>query len=233
MSSDGVDDGESSPAGGLTRRSVLVSLPLALGACQTSFLSDNLPSLIADNLASAGSMYGPVTDEPYTIPAVDLTQLDAAYYRRTMRVPKHIPNNPGQIVVDPYERYLYYVQDNDLCMRLGCGVGRAGFEWAGNAVIGRKAQWPTRTPTQAMLQRDPSTRPWAQRHAAWTTNSLGARALYLYDNGVDTLNRLHGSSEAWSIGQATSSGCIRLLNQDVIYLYDLIPIGTRVTVLSA
>jgi lipoprotein-anchoring transpeptidase ErfK/SrfK len=231
MSPEGADDNESNRMGGLTRRSVMLGLPLALGACQTQ-LVDRFGPLVTDNLGTAQSMYGPVADEPYPIPAVDLAQLDSAYYRRTIRVPSHIPNNPGDIVVDPYQRYLYLVQEDDLCLRLGCGVGRAGFEWAGNAVIGRKAEWPTWTPTQAMMERDPSARPWADGMPPGPTNPLGARALYLYEDGVDTLYRLHGSPEAWSIGRAVSSGCVRLLNQDVIYLFDLVPVGTRVTVLS-
>jgi lipoprotein-anchoring transpeptidase ErfK/SrfK len=234
MSGGGVgDDNETGGVGGLTRRSVLFGLPLALGACQLTALTDRLPPLIADNLETARSIYGPVNDEPFPIPAVDLEALDAAYYRRTVRVPPHIPNKPGEIVVDPYARYLYLVQEDDLCIRFGCGVGRAGFDWSGDAVIARKAEWPTWTPPAAMVARDPAARPWADGMPGGPDNPLGARAFYLYEDGVDTLYRVHGSPQAASIGQAISSGCIRLLNQDAIFLYDMVPIGTRVTVLRA
>jgi lipoprotein-anchoring transpeptidase ErfK/SrfK len=233
MSPDGVDDDEGAAAGGLTRRSLALGLPLLLGACQISTFTSRLPPLIADNLELATSIYGPIDDEPFPVPAVDLTQVNPAYYRRTIRVPSRIPNNPGEIVVDPYQRYLYFILPDDLCVRLGCGVGREGFEWSGDAVIGRKAKWPTWTPPASMVARDPAARPWANGMPGGPSNPLGARALYLYSDGVDTLYRLHGTPEAWSIGQAVSSGCIRLLNQDVIYLYDLVPVGAPVTVLSA
>jgi len=234
MTRGGVDEEiEQAGTGGLTRRSVLIGLPLALGACQTPLIAERLPPLIGDNLESARSIYGPVDGEPFPVPAVDLTQLNTAYYRRTVRVPSHVPNNPGEIVVDPYQRYLYLVQEDDLCIRFGCGVGRAGFDWSGDAVIARKAEWPTWTPPAAMLERDPAARPWADGMPGGPANPLGARALYLYENGVDTLYRLHGSPDASSIGRAVSSGCVRLLNQDIIYLYDMVPVGTRVTVLTA
>ena len=232
MSPDGVDD-EGVATGRLTRRSLVLGLPLLLGACQLSGLTSRLPPLIGDNLEFARSIYGPIDDEPFPIPAVDLDLVNPAYYRRTVRVPSHIPNNPGEIVVDPYQRYLYFILPDDLCVRFGCGVGREGFEWSGDAVIGRKAKWPTWTPPPEMVARDPAARPWANGMPGGPTNPLGARALYLYSHGVDTLYRLHGTPEAASIGQAVSSGCIRLLNQDIIYLYDLAPVGAPVTVLSA
>ena len=219
----GQDDSENYSAG-LTRRSVLIGLPLALAACQTS------TGLVQ---TAAVNIYGSLNTEPYPVAAVDLSQIDPAFYRRTVPVPDHIPYRPGEIVVDPYNHYLYYILDDGTAIRIGCGVGRDGFGWAGNAVIGRKAEWPTWTPPAAMVARDPAARPWANGMPGGPDNPLGARALYLYRNGNDTLYRIHGTNQPWSIGQSMSSGCIRLLNQDVIYLYEIVPVGTRVTVLSA
>lgn len=221
----GQDDTDNHSPTGLTRRSILIGLPLTLAACQTS------TGLVQ---TAAVSMYDSVTTEPFPVPAVDLSMIDPAYYRRTIPVPDHIPYNPGEVVVDPYNHYLYYIlaDGSGTTIRLGCGVGRAGFEWAGAAIIGRKAAWPTWTPPPAMVARDPAARPWANGMPGGPDNPLGARALYLYRNGNDTLYRIHGTNQPWSIGQSMSSGCIRLLNQDVIYLHDIVPVGTRVTVLS-
>lgn len=209
----------------LTRRSFIVGMPLALAACTT------VGTAPINNYAM---MYAPVTDEPFPLPAIDLSQINPIYYRtRINSLPENVPNRPGEIVVDPYNRFLYLITGDNEAIRFGCGVGRDGFGWAGRASIGRKAEWPTWTPTAAMLARDPSARPWAGGMPGGPNNPLGARALYLYRGGSDTLYRIHGTPEAWSIGQAMSSGCIRLLNQDIIYLYDLVPVGTPVTVLTA
>lgn len=218
-----IDETAGAAAGGLTRRSLVIGLPALLAACQTVGLPVVNP---------AAAMYGAIDTEPHYIPAIDLTQLNPAYYRTTVPVPSHIPNDPGRIVVDPHNFYLYFVLPDSLAFRYGVGVGRAGFEWGGNAVIRRKAEWPTWTPTQAMMERDPLARPWAGGMPGGITNPLGARALYLYQGDRDTLYRLHGTPETWSIGQAMSSGCIRLLNHDVIHLHQVAPIGTRVTVLT-
>ena len=212
----------------LTRRGVLIGLPLALAACQTTATGESI-----GGIAGAANMYGAVPNEPFIVPAVDLSQIDPVYYRQTVQVPPSIPNRPGEIVVDPFNRFLYLVLADGLALRYGVGVGRAGFGWSGRASIQRKAEWPTWTPTASMIARDPSVRPWAGGMPGGPNNPLGARALYLYRGGADTLYRIHGTTEPWSIGQAMSSGCIRLLNQDILHLYGLIPIGTSVTVLSA
>jgi lipoprotein-anchoring transpeptidase ErfK/SrfK len=218
-------------AAGLTRRGFMIGLPLALAACQTTTTGTTSNGASVSN-STAASMYGPVPNEPFPIPAVDLSVVNPIYYRQIVPVPPNVPNNPGQIVVDPYNHFLYLVLADNLAQRYGVGVGRAGFGWAGRASIQRKAEWPTWTPTAAMIERDPAARPWAGGMPPGLSNPLGARALYLYRGGVDTMYRLHGTPEAWSIGQSVSSGCIRLLNQDIIHLYSLTPVGTSVTVLS-
>jgi len=140
-----------------------------------------------------------------------------------------------QILVLPRARFLYFVDQPGSAMRYGVGVGRAGLEFTGEAVIQVKKEWPTWRPTAEMIARDP------QEYARFVgnnyvqpggpTNPLGARALYLYQNGRDTYYRIHGTTAPRSIGQAASSGCIRMLNEHVIDLYDRVQRGTRVTVL--
>ena len=111
-------------------------------------------------------------------------------------------------------------------------IGREGFGWSGGATVGSKQQWPKWFPPPEMVARDPKAAPYANGMEGGINNPLGARALYLYQGKKDTLFRIHGTNEPWSIGQAVSSGCIRLLNQDIIDLYDRVPIGTSVVVLA-
>ena len=135
---------------------------------------------------------------------------------------------PGTITVDTENRYLYLSMQGGRAMRYDVGVGRQGFEWSGNARIGRMAEWPAWTPPSAMLKR----RPDLPRHiVGGLDNPLGARAMYLYSGARDTMFRIHGSNEPWTIGQAVSSGCIRMLNADVEDLYSRVRVGTKVVVL--
>jgi lipoprotein-anchoring transpeptidase ErfK/SrfK len=183
----------------------------------------------------ASVVYDEMVDNGIVIPAVYTGTpdgLDAQFVRREVTTPDHIPNDPGTIVVDTPNRYLYLVQANGRSMRYGIGVGREGFAWQGEAVIKAKQAWPTWTPTPEMLKRDPSARPYAKGMPGGLGNPLGARALYLFVGDKDTLYRIHGTTEQWSIGHAVSSGCVRLLDQDVIDLYRRVPIGTKVVVLA-
>jgi len=139
---------------------------------------------------------------------------------------------PGTIVVDPGNRFLYLVEDLEFARRYGVGVGRAGLAFKGAAVVGRKAEWPWWRPTDNMIRRSPGK---YARYAGGVPggpgNPLGARALYLYRDGVDTMYRIHGTTEPWSIGRAVSNGCIRMLNDHVIELFELVPVGTQVVVI--
>ncbi|GGB61545.1 hypothetical protein GCM10011316_36910 [Roseibium aquae] len=135
---------------------------------------------------------------------------------------------PGTIVIDTRRRWLYHVQENGKAMRYGIGVGREGFTWKGTEKITAKRKWPGWTPPQEMIVRErkngrnlPSYMPGGPE------NPLGARALYL----GNTLYRIHGTNEDWSIGRAVSSGCIRMFNEDVEHLYEQIRVGTKVKVL--
>ncbi len=141
---------------------------------------------------------------------------------------------PGQLLVVPRSFYLYFVTEPRKAIRYGCGVGKAGLEFTGTATIDVKKEWPTWRPTEEMIEREPRTyarfkdNDYVQPGGG--DNPLGARALYLFQNGVDTYFRIHGTTQPQTIGTAASNGCIRMLNAHVIDLYARVPIGTVVTV---
>lgn len=137
------------------------------------------------------------------------------------------PEAPGTIVVDIDQRFLYLVQEGGTAIRYGVGVGKDGFSWRGTARVGRKGVWPNWSPTTTMVSLKPSL---PRYMAGGIGNPLGARALYLHQGDRDILFRIHGTNEPWSIGEAVSSGCIRMLNEDVHDLYNRVPVGTTVLV---
>lgn len=138
----------------------------------------------------------------------------------------------GTIVVDPHNRFLYLVEGRGKARRYGVGVGRAALAWSGTANIRRKAEWPRWTPTQNMIRREPEKyAKYADGVPGGPNNPLGARALYLYKGKRDTLYRIHGTTAPWTIGTASSNGCIRMVNEHVIDLYDRVPLGATVVVL--
>ena len=194
-----------------------------------------LAALAGCNAPGAGLMsmnaYGPVTNEPYPIAAIDVVGRDSDLNRR--EVSYSGPYRPGTVVVNIAERRLYLVQDGGRAIRYAVGVGRAeALNFQGNAVIGRKAAWPNWTPTQTMIEAIPRYAAYAGGMPGGIDNPLGARALYLYRNGQDSHFRLHGTTEPETIGTAVSSGCIRLVNQDIIDLYNRVPVGAQVVVLQ-
>lgn len=137
---------------------------------------------------------------------------------------------PGTVVVYTQDRLLYFVLPNGKAIRYGVGVGDETFDWKGTADIARKAEWPSWTPPAEMLLRWPHLRNRAGGMAGGPQNPLGARALYLYQDGQDTLYRIHGTNEPESIGRASSSGCIRMRNIDAIDLFNRVKIGAKVIV---
>jgi lipoprotein-anchoring transpeptidase ErfK/SrfK len=139
-------------------------------------------------------------------------------------VPYEGPHRAGTIVIDTVERHLYLVQDDGTARRYGVGVGRPGFQWSGAHRVTRKAEWPDWRPPPEMRKRQPDL---PLMMVGGPDNPLGARALYL----GSTLYRVHGTSEPWTIGGAVSSGCIRMRNEDVIDLYERVPVGTSVVVM--
>lgn len=173
--------------------------------------------------------YAAPANEPYKVDAVDISEIDPKYLRQVVDFPTSEP--VGTVIVDPHQRFLYLVREHGKALRYGVGVGKAGLEFAGTATVEYKKKWPHWTPTGDMIRRDPARyRPWQSGMDGGARNPLGARALYLFKDGKDTLYRIHGTTEPWSIGQAVSSGCIRMLNQDVIDLASRVSNGSKVVV---
>ncbi|MCZ8260725.1 MAG: L,D-transpeptidase [Beijerinckiaceae bacterium] len=211
----------------LHRRSFLLGATagigaLALGGCVTN---DGM------SLAEAEKLYGAVPDKRFPIPAVDISLVDPKYFRRTVRYETN--EAPGTIIVDPSNFYVYRIEGEGNATRYGANVGREGFLWSGEAYIGRKAEWPTWTPPKEMIKRQPEVAKYARGMPGGPENPLGARTLYLYQNGVYTLYTLYSTSDPESIGSGVTSGCTGLLTQDMIDLYDRTPVKTKVVVLPA
>ncbi|MCC2614197.1 MULTISPECIES: L,D-transpeptidase [Rhizobium/Agrobacterium group] len=150
---------------------------------------------------------------------------------RMQRVTFRTAEQPGTIIIDGNQHFLYLVQPGGQAIRYGIGVGREGFGWAGIVRVGRTAEWPTWTPPAEMVARDPNAVKWASGMPGGPENPLGARALYLYEGGADTIYRIHGTPETWTIGLDVSSGCIRMNNDDIIDLHSRVKIGAKVIVL--
>lgn len=217
----------------LDRRTFLVgTAATVLAGCNTTMSREGLRPA-SFNPVPGGyyqEMYAAIPDEKFPIPAVDVTRVDPRYLRQ--EIAYGTPEPAGTIIVDTSEKFLYLVRENGRALRYGVGVGRQGLTWSGRGMILHKAAWPRWTPTENMIARDPELAKYADGMEPGLNNPLGARALYLFEGGRDTLYRLHGTNEPHSIGQAMSSGCIRLFNQDIIDLYNRTPIGTRVVVLD-
>ena len=186
----------------------LTSLLAAAGCTTTNSSSTTMAPI---------SAYAATNDNGVDLPRVPITQVDDKYCRQIINY--ETDEAPGTIIVDTKQRLLYLVLEDGKAVRYGIGVGRDGFRWSGEAYIGRRAEWPTWYPPQAMIKRQPELKEYAGGMDAGIMNPLGARALYLYKNGNDTLFRIHGNPDWTSIGQAVSSGCIRMINQDIIDLY--------------
>src|SRR5690242_19782837 len=187
-----------------------------LAACITA-----LTMLICPAQAQAQRDYSNLDDQPGVVPNEAEEQLPPQYQRQMVLYRTSEP--PGTIIVHTSERFLYLVQGNGRAMRYGIGVGREGFQWQGLLKISRKQEWPDWTPPPEMIARQP----YLPRFmAGGPGNPLGARALYL----GGTVYRIHGTNQPQTIGSAVSSGCFRLVNNDVIDLYERVPVGTKVVV---
>lgn len=212
----------------LTRRLFLAGIAGSLAACQQTTAAPPRPAPLPARYIAG---YEPIPDEPFPVPGVPVGAIRPEYLRQEVAYSTAEP--PGTIVVDPGAKYLYLVQDGGTAMRYGVGVGREGFGWNGVARMNMKREWPRWTPPAEMIARQPELEPYRTGMVGGPENPLGARALYLFQNGRDTLYRLHGTNEPRSIGSNVSSGCVRLVNQDIIDLYARTPLGTRVVVLPA
>lgn len=216
----------------LSRRSFLALVPAAAAAACTTQATDVAQvSMAARHSPAVLARYGALQDGDFLIPAVHEGYLTGQNAR--IEVYYYGPDAPGTIVVDPFARLLYHIGEGGRAMRYGIAVGREGYGFRGDATVGRKAEWPAWTPTANMIRREPEVYgPVAGGLRGGLENPLGARALYLYRGGRDTMYRIHGTNNASTIGRATSAGCIRLFNQDIIDLYDRVQPGAFVHVRS-
>lgn len=216
----------------VNRRLLVLGAPMVLAGCVTR---QSPPTAVLELPFGLHyrQMYAVIDTEPFPVPAIDLDTVDPNFLRR--EVPFTTTEQPGTVIVDPGARYAYLVLEHGRALRYGIGVGReAAFNFQGSATILHKAEWPRWTPTPAMIAREPDRyRKYAGGLKGGPGNPLGPRALYLFKDGKDTLYRLHGTIEPWTIGTMVSSGCVRLLNQDIIDLYRRVPIGSKIVVLPA
>ncbi len=169
-------------------------------------------------------MYAAVNEGEFSLPAIPYKKIDPKFYRQAVADPTG--EQPGTIVVDTANRFLYLVQPFGEAVRYGVAIGKEGFAWSGNANVEWKGKWPKWTPPAEMIARDPTLEKYSNENGGMPPgpkNPLGARALYIFKDGVDTLYRIHGSPEWKSIGKKASSGCVRMMNQDVIDLYERVP----------
>ena len=209
----------------MSRRSFLVGAAgagaLGLGGCANDVMS----------LADASKIYGPVPQEKFPIPAVDVTKVDPKYFRKI--VDYDSKEAPGTIIVDPKNYYVYRIEGEGKATRYGANVGRQGFLWSGEAYVGRKAEWPIWTPPAEMIRRQPEAAKYAGGMKPGLENPLGARTLYLYQNNAYTLYTIYSTIDPESIGTGVTSGCTGLLTQDMLDLYSKTPVKTKVIVLPS
>lgn len=182
-------------------------------------------------LLGADVAYGPLTDAGLNLPAVPVSEVPVEFQRQTVEYATD--QAPGTIIINPGAKQLYFVTGRNKAIRYGIAVGRAGFQWSGEAIVDERKTWPTWTPPKEMIERKPELQQWEAGMPGGLENPLGARALYLTTNGIDYGYRIHGTPEWFSIGKNASSGCIRMINQDVIDLFNRVPDGAKVIVLNA
>lgn len=180
-------------------------------------------------LGSMALMTAGCAREPLSVVSPAHPTMDPRFSRQRVR---YMGSEPvGTIVVDISQRFLYAVETDGWSTRYGVGVGEQGLSFKGIATVGRKAEWPSWTPTAEMMKRKPRLVQYAGGVPGGPDNPLGARALYLYQGGRDTHFRVHGTNEPWTIGTEVSNGCIRLINDDIIDLYDRTALDTTVVVI--
>lgn len=193
---------------------------MALGGCVTN-----------DSTLEAQALYGPLPNEKFPVPAVDISKLDPKYYRKTVAYDSK--EAPGTIIVDPANYYVYRIEGDGAATRYGANVGRQGFLWSGEAYVGRKSEWPVWTPPKEMIARQPEAAKYAKGMPGGLDNPLGARTLHLYQDGKYTLYTIYSTSDPETIGTNLTSGCTGLLTQDMMDLYARTPVKTKVVVLPA
>ncbi|WP_342163224.1 L,D-transpeptidase [Methylobacterium sp. SD21] len=180
--------------------------------------------------------YGPIEDDVFPVRAFDYKKMSPAYLRQ--EIAYNGPYEPGTIIVDPRAHQLTLVQEGGRARRYGVGVGKQGFSWSGTATVNSKQAWPDWYPPKEMIARSPKLASEVDKLqsglgvSGGLRNPLGARAMYLWQGNKDTLFRIHGTLEPFSIGKSVSSGCIRMINQDAIDLFSRVNVGSKVVVLN-
>jgi lipoprotein-anchoring transpeptidase ErfK/SrfK len=231
----------------ITRRNFLKSSAVTsvafLHGCQSMpQLGARPPASVPVPTAQEGSFaqsYAAKFDAGFEIPAVPWEKIDRRFLRQ--EVADNTGVGPGKIVVETSQHFLYFTVPDGRAMRYGVGLGREGFEWTGTGEVRNKQEWPKWHPPAEMIDRVPEleefrttynkeTDTWEGGMAPGLMNPLGARAHYIFQGEKDTLYRIHGSPEWWSIGKSVSSGCVRLINQDIIDLYNRVGIGAEIIV---
>ena len=213
------------------KTALILVLSATLGACVPD------PALIEAGLVKAPApkvvegVYAARADANFTVPAVPVEKVPTEFQRQTVYY--ETTEAVGTVVISPGERHLYLVTGRNQATRYGIAVGKDGFQWSGEALITDRKNWPTWTPPPEMIERKPELIKFEKGQPGGLDNPLGARALYLTTNGVDYGYRIHGTPEWSSIGRNASSGCIRMINQDVMDLYDRVANGAKVVVLNA
>jgi lipoprotein-anchoring transpeptidase ErfK/SrfK len=215
------------------RRQLLVGAgslaTLFLAGCATSGRSRVVADATLRVPPDVLAMYAELPYERFPIPRARIELVDPQYWRQVVSDPTG--ERPGTVVVDTANRFLYLVQENGRALRYGVGIGRDGFTWSGRGTIQYKREWPTWTPPSEMIDRQPELEPYRNGMEPGLENPLGARALYIFKDGRDTIYRVHGATDERTIGKAISSGCVRLLNQDVIDLHARVPSGSPILVM--
>ncbi len=212
----------------------MITIPLAksLGCSAISRRSFILGLLAVQGCSTvSGAVSSLPTEGPYASELFPVRPVNRSKFARDLQpvtMAKQVDATPGSIIVDPHNKHLYFVESQGTVRRYGIAVGKSGYSWRGTATIERKAKWPAWHPTDDMHAETPGL---PKRIEPGPANPLGARALYLFVNRRDTLYRIHGTNEPWTIGTEASSGCIRMLNEDIIELYEKVKVGATVQIL--
>ena len=196
----------------------------------------SMPQRLTPRSANYDAIYGAFQGEPFPVAAFDYTLMAPEHLRRRLRY--QTVEAPGTIVIEPHKHALYYVEGGGMATRYGVGVGKEGFGWNGEAKVAVRRSWPDWIPPREMIERDPTVAPRLVQTPrgmgvpGGVLSPLGARAMVLAANGQDSGYRIHGTTEPDTIGTNVSSGCIRMINQDVIHLYGRTVQSNRVVVMA-
>jgi lipoprotein-anchoring transpeptidase ErfK/SrfK len=223
------------------RKALAIALPLLLSACASTGDGSSAPTpqfvkqrAENDTIKSVGTdpvqMYAAKTDGGFEIPAIDVQKLNPQYVRQVVSYPSE--EKTGTIIVDQKSRFLYLIQPGNKAIRYAVGVGPVARSFdGGEAIIARKAAWPRWIPTPDMVKRNPAHYgPHKDGVDGGPKNPMGARALYMHKDNRDTYYRVHGTNDPSSIGKGVSAGCIRMMNQDVMDLYERVTPGAKIIV---